>query len=51
MFNMLDREIFNDDGLHPSEYGHHVMAQVLMKNTYPIFSTASIALMLGVRAK
>ena len=31
MFNMMDREIFNADGLHPSEYGHHVMAQVLLK--------------------
>jgi hypothetical protein len=32
LFNMMDKEIFNDDGLHPSEYGHHVMAQVLLKS-------------------
>ena len=31
MLNMMDREIFNADGAHPSEYGHHVMAQVLLK--------------------
>lgn len=31
MFNMLGREVFIADGVHPSEYGHHIMAQVLLK--------------------
>ena len=52
MFSMMDKEIFNDDGLHPSEYGHHVMAQVLLKalgyinecdfETMPVYSEKNL---------
>lgn len=52
MFDMMDKEIFKDDGLHPSEYGHHVMAQVLLKalgyikecdfETIPVYSEKNL---------
>ena len=28
---MFDREIMGADGIHPVEYGHHIMAQILLK--------------------
>ena len=28
---MFDREIMGQDGIHPVEYGHHIMAQILLK--------------------
>ncbi len=52
MFNMMDKEIFDDDGLHPSELGHHVMAQILLKDlgyikecdfeTMPVYSEKNL---------